>query len=94
MHEKCVLSILELEPALGTYKKTKLNICHHMLTSSTQLQNRSFRVVERTRTSSKCQKIKIARAKRAKYCFSLSNMQICGVFVAVVVVSNGQSSGV
>ena len=35
--------------------KTKLNICHHMLTSSTQLQNRSFHVVERMRTSSKCQ---------------------------------------
>ena len=40
-----------------------------MLTSSTQLQNRSFRVVERTRMSSKCQKIKNARAKRAKILF-------------------------
>ena len=47
-------------------EKTKLNICDHMLTSSTQLQNRSFHVVERTRTSSKCQKMKNARAKRAK----------------------------
>ena len=37
-----------------------------MLTSSTQLQNRSFHVVERRRTSSKCQKMKNARAKRAK----------------------------
>ena len=34
-----------------------------MLTSSTQRQNRSFHVVERTRTSSKCQKMKYARAK-------------------------------
>ena len=34
-----------------------------MLKSSTQLQNRSFHVVERTRTSSKCQKMKNARAK-------------------------------
>ena len=49
-----------------------------MLTSSTQLQKRSFHVVERTRVSwmsSKCQKMKNARAKRAKknvfYC------QIC-----------------
>ena len=50
-------------------KKTKLNICHHMLTSSTQLQNRSFHVVERTRTSLKCQKMKYARAKRAKILF-------------------------
>ena len=40
-----------------------------MLTSSTQLQNRSFHVVERTRTSSKCQKMKNARAKRAKIMF-------------------------
>ena len=40
-----------------------------MLTSSTQLQNRSFHVVERTRTSTKCQKMKNARAKRAKLLF-------------------------
>ena len=38
-------------------------------TSSTQLQNRSFHVVERTRTSSKCQKMKYSRAKRAKIRF-------------------------
>ena len=35
----------------------------------TQLQNRSFYVVERTRTSSKCQKMKNARAKRVKIQF-------------------------
>ena len=70
MLEKCVLTILELNwnQRLG-HKKTKLNICHHMLTSSTQLQNRSSDVVERTRTSSKCQKLKNARAKRAKILF-------------------------
>ena len=51
------------------HKKTKLNICDHMLTSSTQLQNRSFHVVERTRTSLKCQKMRNARAKRAKKLF-------------------------
>ena len=50
-------------------KNAKLNICHHMLKSSTQLQNRSFHVIERTRTSSKCQKMKNARAKRAKILF-------------------------
>ena len=63
MFEKCVLTILEFNwnQRLG-HKKTKLNICHHMLTLSTQLQNRSFDVVERTRTSSKCQKMKNARA--------------------------------
>ena len=70
MFEKCVLTILELNwnQRMG-HKKAKLNICHHMLTSSTQLQNRSFHVVERTRTSSKCQKMKNARAKRAKILF-------------------------
>ena len=51
-----------------------------------QLKHRFFHVVERTRTSSKCQKMKSARAKRAKILFSLSNMQICGGLVAVVVV--------
>ena len=55
---------------LSGHKKTKLNICHYnMLTSSTQLENRSFHVVERTRTSAKCQKMKNARAKRAKILF-------------------------
>ena len=74
MLEKCVLTILELNwnQRLG-HRKTKLNICHHMLTSSTQLQNRSFHVVERTRTSTKCEKMKNARAKRAKILFFIVN---------------------
>ena len=66
MLEKFILTILELNwNQLSGHKRTKLNICHHRLTSSTQLQNRSFHVVERTRTSSKCQKMKNTRAKRA-----------------------------
>ena len=70
MLEKFVLTILELNwNQRWGHKRTKLNICHHMRTSSTQLQNRSFHVVERTRTSSKCQKKKDARAKRAKILF-------------------------
>ena len=44
-------------------------MCQHMLTSPTQRQNSSFHVVERKRTSSKCQKLKYARAKRAKILF-------------------------
>ena len=52
-----------------------MNICHHMLTSSTQLPNRSFHVVERTRTSTKCQKMSKCVCKACKntvfYC------QIC-----------------
>jgi len=68
--EKCVLTILEWNWNQRFWdNKTKLNICHHMLTSSTQLQNRSFHVLERTRTSSECQKMKNARAKRAKILF-------------------------
>ena len=70
MLEKCVLTILELDwNQRFRGKETKLNICHHMLTSSTQLQSRSFHVVERTRTSSKCPKLKNARAKRAEILF-------------------------
>ena len=71
MLEKYVRNILELNwnQRLG-HKETKLNICHPILTSSTQLQNWSSHVVERTRTSSKCQKkMKNARAKRAKILF-------------------------
>ena len=70
--QKAVLTILELNwNQRQGHKKTKLNNCHHMLPSSTQLQNRSFHVVERTRMSSKCQKLKNARAKRAKILFSI-----------------------
>ena len=70
MLEKCILTILELYwNQRVAHKETKLNIYHHMLKSSTQLQDWSFQVVERTRTSSKCQKMKNARAKRAKILF-------------------------
>ena len=76
---------IKLEPALevcfmAILKKTKLN------TSSTLLQNRSFHVVERTRTSSKCQKMKNARAKRAKLLFLIVKYANLGGFVAVAVV--------
>ena len=54
---KCVLTILELHWKQSFRdKKTKLNICHNMLTSSAQLQNRSFHVVERTKTPARCPK--------------------------------------
>ena len=81
MLEKCVLTILELSWNLRFgNKKTKLNICHHVLSSSTQLQNRSFDVVERTRTSTKCQKMKNARAKRAKILFFIVKYANLGGF--------------
>ena len=81
MPEKCTLTSQELN-----WNQTKLNICPHMLTSSTQLQKRSFHVIERTRMSSKCQKMKNARAKRAKILFFIVKYANCGVFVAVVAV--------
>ena len=44
---KSVLTIRELNwNQRFRDKKTKLNICHHMVTSSTQLQNSSFHVAE------------------------------------------------
>ena len=87
MLEKCVLTILDLNwnQRLG-HKKTKLNNCHHMLTSSTQLQNMSFHVVERTRASAKCEEVKNARAKRAKLLFFIVKYANLDLLVAVVVV--------
>ena len=84
--KKGVLTIWELNwnQRFGV-KKTKLNICYRMVTSSTQLQNRSFHVAERTTTSAKCQKLKMHVQSVRNYCFSLSNMQICDFLVAIVV---------
>ena len=51
---KCVLIILELNWNQRLRdEKIKLNVCHRILTLSTQLQNRSFHVEERTRRSMK-----------------------------------------
>ena len=58
-----------------------LKVCRHVLTSSTQLQNRSFHGVNMTRTAAKCTKMKNARAKRAKLLFSWSNLRICDILV-------------
>ena len=70
MLAKCILNILELNwyQQFGDNKKI-LKIFNHMLTSSTQLQNRPFHVAERTRTAVKCTKMKIAGAKYAKVLF-------------------------
>ena len=78
---------VKLEPALEI-EKDKIEHCHHMLTSSTQLKNRSFHVVEGTRTSSKSQKMKKLHVQSVQnYCFSSSNMQVYDVPVAVVMVA-------
>ena len=57
MPEKCaLLTILEL----NWNQRVGQDKIEHL---SAQLQKRSFHVIERTRTSSKCQKMKNARAK-------------------------------
>ena len=73
---KCVLTILDFNWNQRFRDTTKLNICHHMVTSSTQLQNKSFHVVERTRTSPKCTQVKKARAKRAKLNLEISRCHL------------------
>ena len=52
-------------------ERKKMKICHVELTSSTQRENRSFYVVERARTATKCTRMKNARAKSAKPLFSV-----------------------
>ena len=96
----CVRTILELNwNRRFRNKTTKLNICQHTLTSSTQQQNKSFHLVERTTTSARCPKIKNKWIKNCKvtekkikkmqsvqnYCFILSDMQICDIHVLVAV---------
>ena len=66
---------IKSEQALLSGKNTNVNICHHMLTSSTQLQNMSFHVVERTRTSSKRQKNEKCTCKACKN--TVFHCQIC-----------------
>ena len=75
-----------MEQVLQMYKNTKFNICHHRPTSSTELQNSSFHVVERTRTSAKYQKNGKMHVQGVQNSFLLLHMQIRDVLVAVVVV--------
>lgn len=63
MFAKCFLIILELNWHQQFGKNESLS---SRLSSSTQLQDGLFHVVDRTRTFAKCTKIKIAHAKRAK----------------------------
>lgn len=77
---KCVLTIPELNWDQRFRNKTKLNIFHHILTSSTQLQNRSFHGVERTRTTV-CE-MSISEKCTYKTCKACKTI----VLVAVVVV--------
>lgn len=60
--------------------RKQLKICCQVLSSSNQLQNRSFLVVDKTRTASKWTKL---TWKEWNTTFSLLNLQICDVFVMV-----------
>jgi len=60
MPDKWALTILELNWNQRLGHKAKLNICYYVPSSSTELQKRSFHVIERTRTSLICQKMKNA----------------------------------
>ena len=67
---------------IGLEITTNKTTCRQV-TTSMQLQNRSFQVVYWKRTAAKCAKLKNARATRAKLTFSSLNMQICGVLVSL-----------
>ena len=69
MLAKCVLNILELNWYQWFGDKKILKICHHMFMLSSQLQNGSFHVMEKTRRIVKSTKIKIACAKHTKLLF-------------------------
>ena len=72
MLAKCILTILELNwYQLFGDDEEKIKINRQVLTSSTNLQNRSLHVVDRTTTVAKCIKMEKARTKRAKLLFFL-----------------------
>ena len=83
MLEKCVLTILELNwnQRLG-HKRTKLNICHHMLTSSTQLQN----VISHLRKNENVFKMSKDKKCTCKILFFIVKYANLWGFVAVTVV--------
>ena len=87
MPEKCALTILELNwnRCLGQDKIEHLSSYVHVK-SSTQLLKRSFHVIEKTKTSSKCEKMKNTPTKRAKILFFIVQYANLWGFVNVVVV--------
>ena len=75
MLAKCVFTILELNcNQRFKGKKVKLNICHHMLATLTKPQNRSFHIVEITRMSAKCTKMKTSRANLLFFIVKCTNL--------------------
>ena len=77
---------IKLEPALGTLEDK----IEHLSSYAHVVHTPAKQVISRRRKNEsvfKMSKDEICTCKACKkYCFSLSNMQICGVYVAVVVV--------
>ena len=79
MLEKCVVTILELNwnQRLGN-KKTKLNICHHILASSIQLQNSIISRRRKNENVFKMSKDEKCTCKACKACKNtVFHCQIC-----------------
>ena len=66
-------------------EKNKLTFFRQAMLSLISMRNRSFHVMDETRTAVKCTEKKKTRVKRAKRLVSLLNMQICDVLIAAVV---------
>ena len=60
---KCVPAILELNQFEWFGDSKNLKFCRQLLLSSTQMQNRSFHVVDRTATAKKCTKFTLKACK-------------------------------
>ena len=88
MPEKCALTILELNwnQRLGQDKIEHLSTYAHVVHTTAKKVISRHRKNEDVFKMSKKWKMHVQSVQ--KYCFSLSNMQICGVFVAVVVAKN------
>ena len=65
MWNKSTVYLIFQEPAFGTLEDK----IEHLSTYAPVVHTTAFHLVEKTRTSSKCQKMKNARAKRAKILF-------------------------
>ena len=77
---------IKLEPALGTRQNSTFAIIcsRHVVHTTAKKVISSHRKNENV--FKKCEKVKNAVQSVQKYCFSLSNVQICMVFVAAVLV--------
>ena len=86
MPEKCALTILELNwnQRLGPDKIEHLSSYAHVVHTTAKKAISRHRKNENVFKMSKDEKTHVQSVQ--KYCLSLSNMQTCGVFVAVVVV--------